>query len=421
MITSVSSTRRAPIDRSADRHVAVVAIAVSIAFLGAALASLVVPAEVRRGLWLPLHLALAGGASTAIAGLLPFFIAAFAAAPPTRPVIRGASVACVAFGASLVAIGVTATMAVIAAAGGILFITGICLVTVSGLAPLRSGLGPRGGIVTQGYIVALAMVGAGALLATLFVAGWPPVIEAWSRLRPAHAWLNLVGFVSLVIATTLIHFFPTVVGSRIVAHRSARTTVVALALGPLLAATGYALQVGLLVRAGAGVALIGAIALGIYAFRIWVKRARWTTDHAWHRFAIGGLASSIAWLIIGMAVLAGRAMIDDTPSGWAVTPVVGPLVAGWVGLAVIASATHLLPAVGPGNHVAHARQRKLLGRGVQARLVVANLGVAGLSLGMLTGWSDIALFAAVLIAALFLSTAALIVGAIALGVRPGRP
>jgi hypothetical protein len=40
---------------------------------------------------------------------------------------------------------------------------------------------------------------------------------------------------------------------------------------------------------------------------------------------------------------------------------------------------------------------------------------------MLTGWSDIALFAAVLIAALFLSTAALIVGAIALGVRPGRP
>ena len=33
------------------------------------------PAPSRLGLWLPLHLALAGGASTAIAGVLPFFVA----------------------------------------------------------------------------------------------------------------------------------------------------------------------------------------------------------------------------------------------------------------------------------------------------------------------------------------------------------
>ena len=43
---------------------------------------------------------------------------------------------------------------------------------------------------------------------------------AWLSLHLALAWFNLVGFVSLVIATTLLHFFPTVVGARM-ALRSA--------------------------------------------------------------------------------------------------------------------------------------------------------------------------------------------------------
>jgi hypothetical protein len=55
---------------------------VAAAFLVAAAASLTLPAGATRGLWLPLHLALAGAATTAIAAVMPFFAAAFAAAPP---------------------------------------------------------------------------------------------------------------------------------------------------------------------------------------------------------------------------------------------------------------------------------------------------------------------------------------------------
>lgn len=370
----------------------------------------------RRGLWLPLHLALAGGASTAIAGVLPFFVAAFAAAPPTRAPFRAISVICVAAGALLVTVGVVLPAALLAVAGGVLFITGICLVAAASLQPLRAGLGPRGGIVTRAYVAALAMVATGALLATLFLAGWPPIVDAWARLRPAHAWLNLIGFVSLVIATTLIHFFPTVVGSRIVAHPSARVTVVALSAGPPLVVLGYAFELGLIVRIGATVALIGAVALVIYAGRIWANHARWTTDRSWHQFAIGGLASAMAWFVVGMAILAGRVLVvDDRAAGWSLAPVIGPLMVGWVAMAILASATHLMPAVGPGDPVAHARQRVVLGRWGATRLVLANLGIAGLSVSVPLGYSQLEIVSFLLVAGVFGITALLAARAIRIG------
>ena len=64
------------------------------------------------------------------------------------------------------------------------------------------------------------------------------MVGLWAYLKPAHAWLNLVGFVSLVIATTLLHFFPTVIGARIRRSRVAYATVIGLALGASLVALG---------------------------------------------------------------------------------------------------------------------------------------------------------------------------------------
>ena len=68
--------RPPPINRSFERRIVVSGILVAAAFLVAALASTSLPAADRRGIWLPLHLALAGGASTAIAAVMPFFVAA---------------------------------------------------------------------------------------------------------------------------------------------------------------------------------------------------------------------------------------------------------------------------------------------------------------------------------------------------------
>jgi hypothetical protein len=407
-----------PIDRSSDRLVALGAIGIAVAFLVAAGIAMFLPEAGRRGTWLPLHLALAGAATTAIAGVMPFFAAAFAAAPPSNARLRTAAVGAVALGAAAVSVGVVGGMAWLAALGGVGFVAGIVLVGTATVRPLGQALGPSRGLVTQGYVVALAEVAVGASLATLFVAGWPPVVHDWVGLKPAHAWLNVVGFVSLVIATTLLHFFPTVVGARIALRPSARLTVAGLAVGAPAVAVGYVVPSDLIARIGALCVIAGATGLAIYAWRTWQTRARWTTDPSWHRFAIGGLVSAIVWLEVGIAVAAGRVVaLGADPAGWSVDAVAGPLIVGWVGLAIVASATHLLPAIGPGDPASHARQRRLLGWAATVRLVVLNLGVGALAIGLPLGLDPMVMGGAALDAFGLGMSAVLLGAAVRMGVR----
>ncbi|MEP7378121.1 MAG: hypothetical protein ABI725_01010 [Chloroflexota bacterium] len=413
---------RAPIvDRSRDRRVVVLAVALAIGFLVAALASALLPESLRRGVWLPLHLALAGGATTAIAGVMPFFSAAFAAAPPTDVRLRTGAVLAVALGAVGVTVGVVGTSTMLADAGGLAFIVGVALVALATLRPLRSALGPSRGIVIQGYVVALTEVGVGATLATLYASYWPPFVASWAGLKPAHAWLNLVGFVSLVVATTLLHFFPTVVGARIAARPSARLTVIALAAGPVLVALAFALNLDLVARGGAIVAIAGALALFVYAAQTWRTRGNWTIDRPWHLFAMAGLISAMGWFGVGIGIAAGRVIVlGSSPGAWSIEPIFGPLVVGWIGLVVLASATHLLPAVGPGDSAAHARQRKILGRWAVVRLAAANLGVAVLSLGLPFHIDALVISGTALVGLALGVTAALFVMAMVIGLRPKR-
>lgn len=387
----------------------------------AAAASAVLPVEARRGAWLPVHLALAGGAATAIAALMPFFSAAFAAVPPADPRLRAASVLGVAGGAALVAAGVAVGPTGLAVVGGATFLAGVMAVAVATIAPVHGGLGPGRGLVTRGYAVALAHVGLGGLLGTLFLAGWAPLQAAWAGGRPAHAWLNLFGFLSLVVATTLLHFFPTVVGARIGNRRSARVAVYGLAAGAPTVALGYLAASDAVVRAGALGVLAGAAGLTAYGVATWRTKARWTSDPDWHRFAMLGLASAIAWFDVGVVVAAGRALaFGASAAAWSTPLVAAPLAAGWASTAVLASATHLLPAVGPGGPLDHARQRAVLGRGASLRLLVLAAGTALLGAGLAFDLGGVTVAGAVLFAAGLAATAALLVAAAAIGVR-GRP
>ena len=372
----------------------------------------------RLGAWLPLHLALAGAATTAIAGVMPFFSAAFAAAPPSDVRLRSTAVSAVALGAGGVALGVAGDAVGLAVVGGCAYVAGIVLTASATMRPLAQALGPSRGLVVQGYVVALCEVAVGATVATLFVAGWAPIVTNWATIKPAHAWLNLVGFVSLVIATTMLHFFPTVIGARIVPHMSARLTVMGLALGAPIVALGFVIPSDPVTRLGAIVVISGAAGLAVYVGRAWRMRARWTTDHDWHRFAIGGLVSAIAWLEVGLAVAAGRLLaFGADPAGWKVETVAGPLIVGWVGLAIVASATHLLPAIGPGDPATHARQRRRLGRWAMVRLVLLNAGVLTVAVALPLGWAPLVSLGVALVAIGFGVTASLIGTAAAMGVR----
>jgi nitrite reductase (NO-forming) len=410
--------RASPIDRSSDRWVALVAIVVAVAFLVAAIVATALPEQERLGAWLPLHLALAGAASTAIAGVMPFFTAAFAAAPPSDVRLRITAVGSVALGAACVAVGFAGNASGLAVVGGCLYAVGILLTVAATVRPLRQALGPSRGLVIQGYVAALCEVAVGASIATLFLAGWPPIVSNWAIVKPAHAWLNLVGFVSLVIATTMLHFFPTVVGARIVPHGSARSTVVGLAVGAPVVAVGFVTASDLVARVGAIVVIGGATGLAVYVARIWRTRARWTTDRDWHRFAIGGLVSAIAWLELGLAVAAGRLLaFGADPAGWKIETIAGPLVVGWVGLAIIASATHLLPAIGPGDPATHARQRQRLGRWAVMRLAILNAGVLAFAVGLPLGSAPLVSLGAALVAIGLGISAGLLATAAGMGAR----
>ena len=70
------------------------------------------------------------------------------------------------------------------------------------------------------------------------------------------------------------------------------------------------------------------------------------------------------------------------PRAWDVAIVAPALAMGWVGQVLIGSWTHLLPAIGPGDPVAHARQRTILGTAAAARLAGLNGGVAAATIGI---------------------------------------
>ena len=357
--------------------------AISAAFLLAAAATTLLPSGVRLGLWLPLHLALAGAVGVAVGTLLPFFTAALTASPPAAPRLRTTAVALLAIGAALVTTGVAGGLTVLAAGGGATYVAGLVAVGAAAAHPFRRSLTSRGRILLASAAVALGDVIVGVSLATLFLAGQPDVVAAWPRLLPAHAWLNVLGFLSLMIVSTLLHLLPTVLGERIRPHRGITVALVGLALGAPLVAAGEVLGSDLVVRGGAVTTFIGSLGLATYAFSCWQRRGHWTTDAGWHRVSSGRLLAGAGWFVVGAVCASGQAVAAGaSPAAWELEPLIGPLLVGFVLQVLLGSWVHLLPAIGPGDARSHARQRQRLAIAWPLRLAGLNLAAMMLTLGL---------------------------------------
>ncbi len=414
------------ISRTDDRRITFGGLAVAAVLLGLALLSLGLPATVRVGAWLPLHLALAGSAATAVASLLPFFTAALSVAPPAGRSPRILGIAGIAGGALLVSGGVATGAPTLAVSGGLAYLAGLAAVAVATFAPLGSALGPRRPLVTRAYGVALACVAAGVALATGFLAGAEPIVERWVHLKPAHAWLNVVGALSLVVAATLIHLAPTVAGARIRPRSTARVAVVGLALGAPTIAVGIGQELDLVAQAGATVSIAGGLALVAHAIVVQRDRGRWTTDPAWHRMSAWSLLLAPAWLVVALGIAGGRSLVSGAdPLAWDVGLVGSALAFGWFGQVLVGAWTHLLPAIGPGDPTSHARQRAILGRVAAVRIASLNGGTALATIGV--GFGDtslatagIAVAAISLAAALALFAVAARVGFVTMGSAPAN-
>jgi nitrite reductase (NO-forming) len=284
----------------------------------------------------------------------------------------------------------------VAVSGAVAYVAGMAAVGLAAMLPLRHATGTRRPLTELAYWIALLDVIVGVSLVATFLAGDPGVTGHWASLRIAHAWLNVFGFVTLVVAGTLVHFAPTVAGSRIRRRRSGLAAIVLLAVAAPAAALGYAAGPGavanLLVVAGAVAFALGAATLVVHGLQARRDRAGWTTDLDWHRFTSSSLLLAPAWLLAG-ACLAVAGVIEHgtDPLGWRIDRVGAPLVLGFVLQTLLGSMAHLLPAIGPGSPAAHATQRQLLGRGATARLTGWNVGVATLTAGLLAGSEPLAL------------------------------
>ena len=374
-----------PIGRGDDRRVTFAGLLVAAALL--ALAALTAIGSAIGGtVWLSLHLAMAGAAGTAIAAVLPFFTTALARVAPAPPRLRVAAVGLIAGGSVLAGLGMTGGRSGLAALGGAAYVAGLFAVAGAAFLPLRATIGFRLRLVHLAYGVALAQVGAGVALATAMLAGWAPVAGAWAALKPAHAWLNVFGFVALVVAASLIHLAPTVAGARIRSRRSASVALVGLMTGAPLVALGLAAGWDIVARGGATAEIVGGAALAIHGAAVQRDRGQWTSDPGWHRFAGLSLLAAPAWLMVALAIGTGRILwFGATPAAWSIGLVALPLVAGWIGQVLIGSWTHLVPAIGPGDQAAHAVQRRWLGRGATPRWLAWNGGVALGTVGVLAG------------------------------------
>ena len=380
------------IRRADDRRATFAGVLVAAVFLasGAASAGLTI-AHGGGSAWPGLHLVLAGAAGTAIASVLPFFTAALAQVAPAARAIRIGAITLVAGGALAVTIGVSLPLTSLAVLGGCTYLGGLGLTAMAAFLPLRKRLGGRSGLVPAAYGIALMQVAIGVSLATAMVAGWAPVVANWASLKPAHAWLNVFGFLSVVVAATLLHLAPTVAGTRIRPRPSARLALFGLMAGAPLVAIGFAAGSDSVARIGALIEVSGSAALVFHASAVQRDRGRWTSDQGWHRFAGLSLLAGPVWFLVATSIAAWRILESGAiPGAWSVAAIGVPLVLGWTAQVIIGAWTQLVPAIGPGDQFAHAAQRRRLGRLGTVRVLSWNGAVAILTIGLLAGLDVIA-------------------------------
>lgn len=406
-----------------ERAVLRIGIVLAAGFMLAALVAFATPA-VREGHWAGIHLSLAGAALVAVGAFVPHFAVTLAGTRPEPAPLRLAGILSLAAGAALVVSGILASLTPVTVTGAGLLWLGLGVTGWTAFRPRHEPLARRHPIVRLAYATALAEVAAGISLPILLVLGWQPAVSGWPLLKVAHVWLNLFGFVSLTIVATLVYLLPTMLGARIRPSLILPVLVAGSLGGPPLVALGALLDVDPLAALGGLLATAGAGALALYAIDAWRRRGTWTTDAGWHRVAMLHPSAGIGWYLVATSVATWGLLVDGVaPPGWALGPLVMPLVAGWALQVLVGAWTHLLPAVAVTDPERRAATRATLGRWATPRLAAWNAGVllawAGLGAGILPlALAGVAAFSLAALASVALVGLALVPGVRVAGARP---
>ncbi len=205
---------------------------------------------------------------------------------------------------------------------------------------LRGSLPGRFRVVIHHYLAAAAFLPVGATLGVLLARGYSEEMHA--RFTLAHSLVNVLGWIGLTVAGTLITLWPTILRVRMdpAAERRATQALPVLVGGLTLALVG---------ALGGWRWVLLAGVLGYLAGLLWTGRSLIapTRAKAPMHFASWSVAAGSVWFLIGIAMIVWR--VATAPDVIAMTQGYGRIAAVFIagfGLQVLCGAlSHLVPAV----------------------------------------------------------------------------
>jgi nitrite reductase (NO-forming) len=320
--------------------------------------------------WLMLHLLLLGAVTHAILVWSQYFSYALLRTAPTVRDRRRQSVrlGLTNGGAALVIIGVTTAVWAITLVGAAALIAGVIWHGVSLYARSRGRLPGRFGRTLRYYIVAAAILPIGAALGA-----WLAHDNSAGTLVLAHALLNVLGWIGLTVAGTIVTLWPTILRTRAdeKAAQGAARALPVLAGGVLVAAAGAAggwlpgLALGLLAY---------ATGLGIIAVSLW-RAARSAPPRTFSALSVGMAFVWWAGCVVALVVAAFVGIVDG--SGFAkvqdaVAAVIPFLAAGFAAQVLVGALSYLIPVVVGGGPTPVRVGTAAFDRGGSFRIATAN-------------------------------------------------
>jgi len=313
------------------------------AWLTAAGLALLLPERDRLGIWLPLHLTLAGAVSVAISGSMQGFASALTATPAPATGTVLAQWALVNAGVVLVGIGYPFGHPALLAAGGTCFLCGMAVLAWMVGRAWRRGLNRRHALPMAMYGCALVAILSGGTLGALIGSGAVREPALWVALRRAHMTVNVLGWVSLTIAGTLVTLLPTVLRIRMPAWHGGGTAALLIG-GVAMIAGGLGLSSPPVAAAGGIAYALGALGLAWMVGRAITSPRRWPVP-----VSAKHLVLAVCWFVFGavalsVALVRGEASFDAFRELYLVA-----FVGGWIVQTLLGAWLYLLPMARPGH------------------------------------------------------------------------
>ena len=347
-------------------------------WLTAAVVSLAFPPSWRLGLWLPLHLTLAGAISTAISGAMQNFMLAMTATPSPPERLVQAQFALLTGGVAAIAIGMPTSTPSLTAIGGVAFTAAMVILGWMLREAWRRALNRRHAMPIAAYACAIGFVLLGASLGALMGSG---IVDGewYLHLKRAHMTVNVLGWASLVVVGTLVTLLPTVLRLRMPAWPG-RAVLALLVGGLLLQLLGADLASTWVLAAGGASYAAGAVGLVQLVVSVVRSERSWAIPAAaFHMMA------AVGWFVVGsvgaaIALLDGVAGYDRYREMFLLA-----FVGGWLVQVLLGAWSYLLPMARPGHPTERRRSLAVFELAAPLQLALLNGGLVLMS-ARVAGW-----------------------------------